>query len=287
MSAASPPPSTIIDKEEDAIAGDNVQTVHVPLSPLEFHISGKVHTDDAELARAKDSLTLAFFRLLRSHYGACLSNVNLKLSLEQIEPMPMPMPLVAMDENEDAEPSNDPYTLDRGEEAATLVAEATATLHCRTPDMPSLSPKDIDDIIEGSSETFQHVASIVFTSSSPSNDNLYHSLVRIAFNASESKDPSTSTSASRSNDKDSTSVAISSARELDVVTATEGSSAIPTRVLESDVTCVPQVIGRMKFMRGEFICSPSQVYSFGMTQKGDLSLLRNGETIWSVSIIYA
>ena len=286
VSAASPPPSTIIDKEEDAIAGDNVQTVHVPLSPLEFHISGKVHTDDAELARAKDSLTLAFFRLLRSHYGACLSNVNLKLSLEQIEPMPMPVPLVDMDENEDAEPSNDSYSLDRREEAAILVAETTATFHCRTPDMPS-SIKEIDEIIEGSSDTFQHVASIVFTSSSPSNDNLYHSLVRIAFNASESKDPSTSTSASRSNDKDSTSVAISSARELDVVTATEGSSAIPTRVLESDVTCVPQVIGRMKFMRGEFICSPSQVYSFGMTQKGDLSLLRNGETIWSVSIISA
>lgn len=152
--------------------------------------------------------------------------------------------------------------------------------------MASLSIKDIDKIIEGSSETFQHVASIVFTSSSPSNDNLYHSLVRIAFNASESKDPPTSTSASRSNDMNSTPFAISSARELNVATGNQGLSAIPTRVLESDVTCVPQVIGRMKLLRGEFICSPSLEYSFGMTQKGDLSLLRNGDKIWSVSIIY-
>lgn len=287
VSAASPPPSTAIDKEEDAIADDTFQTIDVPLSPLEFHISGKLHTDDTELARAKDSLTLAFFRLLRSHYGACLSNVNLKLSLEQIEPMPMPTPLAAMDENKDAEPSNDPQSLDRGEEAAILVAGATATLHCRTSDMPSLSIKDIDEIIGRSSETFKHVASIVFTSSSPSNDNLYHSLVRIAFNASESKDLPTSTSTSRSIDKDSNPAAISSARKLDVITANEGSSAIPTRVLESDVTCVPQVSGRMKLMRGEFICSPNSEYSFGMSQKGDLSLLRNGEMIWSVSVICA
>ena len=185
VGAASSPPSSDLDKEEDAIADDDTfQTIHVPLSPLEFHISGKLHTDDTELARAKDSLTLAFFRLLRSHYGACLGNVNLKLSLEQIEPIPMPMSLAAMDENEDAD-SSGPYSLDRGKETAILVAGATATfLHCRTSDMPSLSAKDIDEIIRRSSETFKHVASIVFTSSSPSNDNLYHSLVRIAFNAS-------------------------------------------------------------------------------------------------------
>ena len=288
VSAASPPPSSDRDKEEDAIADDGTfQTIHVPLSPLEFYISGKLHTDDTELSRAKDSLTLAYFRLLRSHYGACLSNVNLKLSLEQIEPIPMPMPmsLAAMDENEDAD-SNGPYSLGRGKETAILVAGATANLHCRTSDMPSLSTKDIDEIIGRSSETFKHVASIVFTSSSPSNDNLYHFLVRIAFNASESKGLPTSTSTSRSTDKVSNPATISSARELNVVTANEGSSAIPTRVLESGVTCIPQVTGRMKLMRGEFICSPSLEYSFGMTQKGDLSLLRSGETIWSVSIIY-
>ena len=133
--AASPPPSTAIE-EEDGTTDDTFQTIHVPLSPLEFHINGKLHTDDAELARAKDSLTLAFFRLLRSHYGACLDNVDLKLSLEHIEPVTMPFAAAddGNDEDEGAETS-DPSPLHR-EEAATLVAETTATLHCSSSDMP-------------------------------------------------------------------------------------------------------------------------------------------------------
>ena len=78
-------------------------------------------------------------------------------------------------------------------------------------------------------------------------------------------------------------ITISSNRKLDV--DDKDSSDTSTRALESEVTCVPQVSGRVKLMRGEFICSISLEYSFGLTQKGDLSLLRNGETIWSVSAI--
>ena len=281
--AASPPPPTAIE-EDDGTTDDAFQTIHIPLSPLEFHINGKLHTDDAELARAKDSLTLAFFRLLRSHYGACLDNVDLKLSLEHIEPVTMPLEAVDEGEDEDEDEgaeTSDPSPLHR-EEAATLVAETTATLYCSSSDMPSLSIKDVDEIIGRSKETFKHIASIVFTSSSPSNNHLYHSLVRIAFNASESRDIPTSTNARKIDGNDLHAVS-GSIRNI----ANEDSSAISLRVLGSDVTCVPQVTGRMKLIRGEFICSPSLEYSFGMTEKGDLALLRNGETIiWSVSFVY-
>jgi hypothetical protein len=290
--ARASPPSTAVDNE-DSITDDTFQTVSIPLSPLEFRIDGKPHTDAAKLTKAKNSLTLAFSRLLRSHYGNCLDHVNLKVSLEQVEPMPMPMsipmPFAAVDEDGDKKTSNQ-----LEQEKAILIAKATATLHCKSSDMPSLSIKDVDEIIGRSIETFKHVASIVFTSSSQSN-NLYHSLVRIAFNASEARDVPTS----RSNGQESHSDTISSALKLDVdygndllaigsrSTVDEENSAISTkRLLESDVTCVPQVAGRIKLMRGEFICSPSLEYSFGLTLKGDLSLLRHGDTIWSVSNIY-
>jgi len=286
--------SSAVADEEDSAAGSTFQTVHVPLSPLQLRIDGKLHTDAAEFDKAKDSLTFAFFRLLRSHYGACLDHVDLQLSLEQVRQMP----LTVADDDEDggsgdgtAGNNDDQTAKQQDRDEAILTAEAIATLHCKTADMPLLSIKDVDEIIGRSKETFKHVASIVFTSPT-SSDSLYHFLVRIAFNTSESRDVPTSHSSDNSADP----VTISINRKLDVddggdlhsisssASATdEHSSDISTRALESEVTCIPQVAGRIKFMRGEFICSPSLEYSFGVTRKGDLSLLRNGETLWSAN----
>ena len=285
LASASAPASSSpnVANEEDTATGDTFQTVNVPLSPLQLRIDGKLHTDVEELDKAKEFLTHAFFRLLRSHYGACLDHVNLQLSLEQAKSMPS----TVTDQDENGR-SSDGTAVKSGDETAKqqqdrneaiLIAEATATLHCKTVDMPALSIKDIDEIIGRSNDTFHHVASIVFTSPS-SSDNLYHSLVRIAFNASDSRGLPTSL---HSNGDNADPITISSNRKLDV--DDKDSSDTSTRALESEVTCVPQVSGRVKLMRGEFICSTSLEYSFGLTQKGDLSLLRNGETIWSVSAI--
>ena len=286
LASASAPASSspTVANEEDATTADTFQTINVALSPLQLRIDGKLYTDVEELDKAKNVLTHAFFRLLRSHYGACLDHVNLQLSLEQAKSMPS----TVTDQDEDGRSSDGPVVKSDDETAkqqqdrneAILTAEATATLHCKTVDMPALSIEDIDEIIGRSNETFKHVASIVFTSPS-SSDNLYHSLVRIAFNASDSRGLPTSP---HSNSDNADPITISSNRKLDVDDK-DSSDISTTRALESEVTCVPQVTGRVKLMRGEFICSTSLEYSFGLTQKGDLSLLRSGETIWSVSVI--
>lgn len=39
------------------------------------------------------------------------------------------------------------------------------------------------------------------------------------------------------------------------------------------VTCVEQVIGKMRLYAGEYICSPDRRFAFGMSSDGDLSLL--------------
>lgn len=62
---------------------------------------------------------------------------------------------------------------------------------------------------------------------------------------------------------------------------------IKARVSEGDVTCVPQVTGKIQLQRGHYICSPSGEYLFGMSHEGDLSLLQNDEKKWSVSILFA
>ena len=165
------------------------QTVHVPISSLQIDVGGEVNSDPTDLTQAKGTLTHAVYRLLHSHYGGCLHHIDLDLSLEEH----FEIQDLRSYEDHDliAESSVDSVQADAQgeseveEEKAVLTVKGTATFYCRSTDMPPISIKEIDDTIQRSNETIQHVASVAFAA--PKNTgNLYQSLVKIALNNSSS-----------------------------------------------------------------------------------------------------
>ena len=155
------------------------QTVNVPVSPLQIDVGGEAANVPTELGQAKGTLTHVIYRLLHFRYGGCFHHINLDVSLEQHSKIHDPV----LDDGH-----NGYHEQDEGrvvKEKAVLTAKGIATFYCRSADMPRISIKEIDDIIQRSIETIQHVASISFTA--PSNiGTLYKSLVRIAFSNSSS-----------------------------------------------------------------------------------------------------
>eukprot|EP00562_Extubocellulus_spinifer_P012218 CAMPEP_0178544764 /NCGR_PEP_ID=MMETSP0697-20121206/3288_1 /TAXON_ID=265572 /ORGANISM="Extubocellulus spinifer, Strain CCMP396" /LENGTH=1333 /DNA_ID=CAMNT_0020177297 /DNA_START=5112 /DNA_END=9113 /DNA_ORIENTATION=+ len=253
------------------------QTVHVPISSLQIDVGGEANSDPTGLAQAKGTLTHAVYRLLRSHYGGCLHHVDLDLSLEQNfkteDLRSYEDHDLVVESSLDRVPADAQGESEVKEEKAVLTATGTATFYCRSTDMPPISIREIDDTIERSNETLHHVASIAFAA--PKNTgNLYQSLVKIAFNNSSS-------SHSRSKQWDITGGEDPHDKDIGL---TRGFTPLPlyqARLLEGDVSCMPQVPGRIKLQRGEYICSPNGEYLFGMSHKGDLCLLHNYEKKWS------